>query len=199
MRPSVARLTPPELDTGGQDAAFRVELLRRYPSLRRFLPALLDVMAFEATSAGRAVLDALDALHAIEGRTGRVSAESVPLQLVGGQWKRLVLANAQLGGGELDRRAYSFCVLEALQRALDRRDVFVSRSGRYSDPRAKLLSGPAREAARLEICASLNHHPDPAHALDRLGAELDGAYRPDRRPPSSSPISTRLNAETSSS
>ena len=174
---AIGRLTPPELDTGGQDAAFRAELLRRYPSLRRFLPALLEVMAFDATGAGRPILDALQALRSIEGRPGRVSAASVPLQLVGGQWKRLVLANPQLADGELDRRAYSFCVLEALQRALDRRDVFVARSGRFTDPRAKLLSGAAWETARPEICASLNHHPDPAHALDRLGAELDGAYR----------------------
>lgn len=174
---AIGRLTPPELDSGGQDAAFRAELLRRYPSLRRFLPALLEVMPFEATGAGRPVLDALDALRAIEGRPGRVSAASVPLQLVGGQWKRLVLANPQLGDGELDRRAYSFCVLEALQRALGRRDVFVARSGRFTDPRAKLLSGPAWEAARPEICASLNHHPDPERALERLGAQLDGAYR----------------------
>ena len=174
---TVERLTPAELDSGGQDAAFRAEVLRRYPSLRRFLPALLDVVSFEATAAGRPVLDALDALRGIEGRPGRVSAASVPLELVGGQWKRLVLENPQLGEGELDRRAYSFCVLEALQRALDQRDVFVPRSGRYTDPRAKLLSGPAWEATRPEICASLNHHPDPKRALDRLAAELDGAYR----------------------
>jgi len=81
---AIGRLTPAELDSGGQDAAFRAELLRRYPSLRRFLPALLEIMPFEATGAGRPVLDALDALRAIQGRPGRVSAESVPLQLVGG-------------------------------------------------------------------------------------------------------------------
>src|SRR5450755_4033612 len=172
-----SRLPPPELDSGGQDAAFRAELLRRYPSLRRFMPALLEVMPFEATGAGQPILDALDALRGIEGRPGRVTAASVPLKLVSGQWKRLVLANPQLADGELDRRAYSFCVIEALQRALDRRDVFVPRSGRYTDPRAKLLSGPAWEAARPEICASLNHNPDPEHALDLLSARLEGAYR----------------------
>ena len=144
---AIGRLTPPELGSGGQDAAFRAERLRRYPSLRRFLPALLEVVPFDATRAGRPVLDALDALRSIEGRPGRVTAASVPLELVGGPWKRLVLANPQLGDGELDRRAYSFCVLEALQRALDRRDVFVARSGRFTDPRAKLLSGPARAPA----------------------------------------------------
>jgi hypothetical protein len=93
----------------------------------------------------------LDALRGIEGRPGRVSADAVPLELVGGQWRRLVLASPQLGDGELDRRAYSFCVLEALQRALDRHDVFVARSGRYSDPRAKLLmSGTSNPGERRQ-------------------------------------------------
>lgn len=32
----------------GQDAAFRGELLRRYPSLRRFVPALLETISFDA-------------------------------------------------------------------------------------------------------------------------------------------------------
>jgi hypothetical protein len=32
-------------DRDGQDAAFRGELLRRYPSLRRFLPALLETVS----------------------------------------------------------------------------------------------------------------------------------------------------------
>jgi hypothetical protein len=88
-----------------------------------------------------------------------------------------VLDNPQLGEGELDRRDYSFCVLEALQAALDRRDAFVARSGRFTDPRAHLLSGPAWTAARPEICAGLSLEPDSQQALDRLGAQLDGAYR----------------------
>ena len=41
----------------------------------------------------------------------------------------------------------------------------------------KLLSGPAWTAARPEICAGLNLEPDPRQALERLGAQLDSAYR----------------------
>jgi hypothetical protein len=161
----------------GQDAAFRGELLRRYQSLRRFLPTMLETIAFDAAPAGRPVLDALASLRALEGRPGRVSASSVSLEVVTGRWRALVLANPQLGEGEVDRRAYSFCVLEALVAALDRRDVFVTRSGRFTDPRAKLLSGPAWTAARPEICAGLNLAPDPQRALDRLASQLDCAYR----------------------
>jgi TnpA family transposase len=161
----------------GQDAAFRGELLRRYPSLRRFLPALLETVSFDAAPAGRPVLEALESLRALEGRPGRVSAGSVSLKVVTGRWRTLVLANPQLGEGEVDRRAYSFCVLEALVAALNRRDVFVTRSGRFTDPRARLLSGSAWTAARPEICAGLNLDPDPRQALERLGGQLDTAYR----------------------
>jgi TnpA family transposase len=161
----------------GQDAVFRGELLRRYLSLRRFFPAMLETISFDAAPAGRPVLDALESLRALEGRPGRVSARSVSLEVVTGRWQALVLDNPELGADEIDRRAYSFCVLEALVAALDRRDVFVARSGRFTDPRAKLLSGPAWTTARPEICTGLNLDPDPQQALERLGGQLDSAYR----------------------
>ena len=56
----------PDTDDG-QDAAFRGELLRRYQSLRRFLPALLETISFDAAPAGRPVLEALESLRALEG------------------------------------------------------------------------------------------------------------------------------------
>ena len=174
--------SPPQPDPqDGQDAAFRGELLRRYQSLRRFLPILLDAVSFDAAPAGQAVLEALASLRALEGRAGRVSASTVSLEVVTGRWRRLVLANPQLGENEVDRRAYSFCVLEALQAALNRRDVFVTRSGRFTDPRAKLLSGPAWTAARPEICAGLSLDPEPQRALEQLGASWTA---PTGRPPS---------------
>jgi hypothetical protein len=66
---------------------------------------------------------------------------------------------------------------EALVAALDRRDVFVTRSGRFTDPRARLLSGSAWTAARPETCAGLNLDPDPRQAFKRLGVQLESAYR----------------------
>ena len=174
---TVHRLAAQPDPQDGQDAAFREELLRRYQSLRRFMPILLDAVSFEAAPGGQAVLEAIESLRALEGRAGRVSAATVSLKVVSGRWRRLVLANPQLGENEVDRRAYAFCVLEALQAALNRRDVFVSRSGRFTDPRAKLLQGPAWTAARPEICAGLSLDPAPQRALEQLSAQLDSAYR----------------------
>jgi TnpA family transposase len=174
---TVQRLVSQPDPQDGQDAAFREELLRRYQSLRRFMPVLLDTVVFEAAPGGQAVLAAMASLRALEGRAGRVSAATVSLKVVNGRWRRLVLANPQLGENEVDRRAYTFCVLEALQAALNRRDVFVARSGRFTDPRAKLLQGPAWTAARPEICAGLSLDPAPQRALEQLSAQLDSAYR----------------------
>jgi hypothetical protein len=129
-------------DSDGQEAAFRGELLRRYQSLRRFLPTMLEPIAFDAPPAGRPVLEALESLRALEGRPGRVNASSVSLKVVTGRWSALALANPQLAAGELDRRAYSFCVLEALVAALDRREVFVTRSGRFTDPAPSYSAAP---------------------------------------------------------
>jgi hypothetical protein len=128
-------------------------------------------------SRSKPVLEALGSLRALEGRPRRVSVTMVSLKIVNGRWRRLVLSNPQLGEDEVDRRGYSFCVLEALQGALRRRDVFVPRAGRFTDPRAKLLDGPAWTAARPEICVGLNLDPAPQRALEKLAAQLDSAYR----------------------
>jgi TnpA family transposase len=60
---------------------------------------------------------------------------------------------------------------------LRRRDIFVRGSGRWSDPRAKLLRGAAWETMRVAVCRSLNHELTPAAAITRLTQQLDSAYR----------------------
>jgi len=118
------------------------------------------------------VLTALDALRDLEGRR-RGHAEEVPLELATGVWQRLVTAPA----GQLDRRAYTFCVLERLRDALRRRDVFAPASSRWADPRARLLTGQAWETARGEVCRSLGHDASGDRELAELADELDTAYR----------------------
>jgi len=70
-----------------------------------------------------------------------------------------------------------FCVLHQLYAALRRRDVFVSPSWRYGDPRAGLLSGSDWEATRPIICRTLGLTLDPEAVLDALANELDQTYR----------------------
>lgn len=147
------------------------DLVKRYSMVRRFLPKLFASLGLDATPAGLPVLEAWRALSGLEGRK-RVQIEEVPLEVVAGSWKRLV----SRGDGLLDRPAYTLCVLEALCGALRKREVYAPGGRRWSDPRARLLSGPAWEAKRASVCRGLGLTPDPAPTLAALGTELDEAY-----------------------
>ncbi|WTO41893.1 hypothetical protein OG492_47470 [Streptomyces chartreusis] len=63
-------------------------------------------------------------------------------KLVPPAWSKAVYANPDLPQGVMDRDAYVVCVLEQLHPALNTRDVFVSSSHQWSDPRVCLLDGP---------------------------------------------------------
>lgn len=146
-------------------------MMRRWKHVRIFLPRLLHTINFEGTEAGQPILEALRFLHTVEGRR-KFDASAVPLACVSKGWLRLVV-NAK---GEVDRHAYTFCVLEGLRHALRRRDLFVSPSQRWSDPRAKLLQGDAWVSARPTVCRTLDLHPTPQSELAALRRQLDEAY-----------------------
>ena len=162
---TVGALTRPRGET-------RLEsLLSRYSYVQQFLPALLSTVGFEAGHSGQAVLAALRALRSLE-RQRQIQATDVPLTLVRGGWEKLIGKT-----GLLNRPAYTLCVLEQLQSALKRRDVYVSTSPRFNDPRLRLLSGAAWQTIKGEVCRSLNLSADPQVELARLAAQLDAGYR----------------------
>lgn len=146
-------------------------MMRRWKHIRLFLPRLLHTINFEGTEAGQPILKALHFLRSIEGYR-KFDISAVPLACVGKSWLRLVLNPQE----QLDRRAYTFCVLEGLRHALRRRDLFVSPSLRWGDPRAKLLQGDDWIAARPIVCRTLDLQPTPQQELSALGLQLDEAY-----------------------
>lgn len=161
---TVGALTRPRGET-------RLEsLLSRYSYVQQFLPALLSTVDFEAGQSGQAVLAALKALQSLERRR-QVKTTDVPLALVKGGWEKRIDHS-----GLLSRPAYTLCVLEHLQLALKRRDVYVPRSPKFSDPRLRLLSGETWSAIKGEVCRSLNLDPDPQVELARLSAQLEAGY-----------------------
>ena len=88
-------------------------------------------------------------------------------------WRRYVYG----ANDAVDHRAYTFCVLDQLREALRRRDVFVTPSWRYADPRRNLLAGAEWEAARPIMCRTLGYSPRPEPILAALSDELDQTYR----------------------
>jgi hypothetical protein len=77
----------------------------------------------------------------------------------------------------IDRRAYTLCTLEALRHAIRRRDVFVAAALRWGDPRRLLLDKPTWRRNAAQVLRSLDLTGGSHRLLDRLGSELDTAYR----------------------
>jgi hypothetical protein len=88
-----------------------------------------------------------------------------------------VYASTELPAGAVDRDAYVVCVLEALHRALGRREVYARPSHRWADPRALLPGGQRWEAVREDVLAGLSlTDPAPAHLARQL-ITLDAAWK----------------------
>ena len=177
------KLSGPELEAAVATVTSVVEssegdrhaaLLARYGTIRRFLPLLLQDVAFGGTEAGTAVLDALAFLRRHDVERPRPSWDDAPTVVVAGSWLRIL----QPDDAHVDHRAYTLCAVERLREALRRRDVFVPGSRRWGDPRRQLLSGAEWEAARDDVCRSLRRSPYARVELDALADKLDAASRP---------------------
>ena len=153
------------------DDVYLRELDAHYRSIRIFLPTLLQHIRFGASPAGEPVRAGFDWLRSHE--MSIKPEPRAPWDVITKPWKRHVVRE----DGSVDPRVYTFCVLDGLRKALRRRDVFVSPSWRYADPRAGLLTGTEWEATRPIICRSLGLSADPAPTLAALTAELDQTYR----------------------
>ena len=139
--------------------------------MRRFVPLLLDTLEFQCTDAGAEVLEAVEALKRIEHKH-QLHPGDIATGIVSRAWRRLVEPQP----GQISRRAYTFCALEALRDALHRRDVFVGRSDRWGDPRSVLLSDRAWTVSRAETLTSLRLPDSPDAFVSMLSDELDAAY-----------------------
>lgn len=153
------------------DNVYYRELDARYRTVRAFLPTLLQHIQFGASPAGVSVAVGFDWLRTHE--TQPKSESPAPQDVITRPWQRYALHE----DGSVNPRAYTFCVLDELRKALRRRDVFVSPSWRYADPRAGLIAGSEWEVTRPIICRSLGLPAAAAPALAALTAELDQTYR----------------------
>jgi len=154
------------------DNNFHDEMVEQYGRVRRFLPHLLNDIAFQASPAGVRVLDALNYLAAL-GTSRKHSLDNPPLGIVTNPWKRLVFGK----DGRITKRGYTLCLLDRLQDALRRRDVYVPDSDRWGDPRAKLLHGDAWQASRIQVCRALGHPIQPYEAIANLAERLNATYK----------------------
>lgn len=171
----VSTLTRPPDDT-------YYELLRNhYSQFRRFLPTFWHTLTFEGADSEKPLLEAITFLKKLDNSpTPDLSVEErqkeidkAPLDVVTRQWKSLVVE----ASGHTNLTYYTFCALLQLRDALRRRTIFVSRSERWGDLRAKLLSDEAWEKMRKRVCRSLGHETVAKEALQQLEKQMDETYQ----------------------
>ena len=127
------------------------ELRTSYRRVCRFLPTLLKTVVFRASPAGEPLIEAIDYLKTLDGDKKKATAKP-PLDIVDATWRGYVVCD-----GKVDLQAYTFCFLDRLRKGLRRRDVFVTTSVRYADPRIGLLvcwrarPGKGRDRSYAEV------------------------------------------------
>ena len=164
----VAELASPDGDTTPE------ALSGSYNSVRRFLRGFLISVKFGGTPSARPLLEALAFLKRMdEPGGGKPKWTDAPREVVTKPWSRHVFP----ARGEVDHQTYTLCVLERLQGALRRREVFVEHSERYGDPRSELLQGQAWLEVRDDVCRALGRTLYVRRELDLLRTEVDRIYR----------------------
>jgi TnpA family transposase len=153
-----------------QDDQYFKELRAQHRRLR-FLPSLLRTISFGAAPAGRFVLDAIEYLRTVVDEKPRPGA--APMAFVPEAWKRQVRTE----NDAIDMTGYRLCLLDRMRGAIRRRDLFVSPSFRFGDPRKGLLDGAAWDAARPAVCRTLGVSSNAIEEIERLSRRLDEAFR----------------------
>jgi hypothetical protein len=184
LHAAVAEVTgtvpPPDAD---DDEGWRQEMATHFPTVSGLVKTLTSPIEFEANTEGQPALTAMRALPvALDYRSHHHSVTLLPRRLIDtsvvhGVWKRLVFGHPARTDGLVDRNAYVFCVLEEFHRRLRRREIYAPASGRWRDPNAALLAGPAWEAVRESVLTDLGLPEDPEELLAAHSQRLDQTYR----------------------
>ncbi len=157
--------------TQASDGRHYEDLLKRYRTVRQFLPSFLETIPLETLQGSSPLLNAVAAWSKLEGRR-RVLADEVPLEGIPPAWRRLTLRK----DGTIDRRAYTLYLTEQIRERFRRRDLFVRGSRRWGDPRNLLLDDEAWASNRARVSRSLGHDPSPEATIASLRRELHEAY-----------------------
>ncbi|NNM97469.1 MAG: Tn3 family transposase, partial [Candidatus Dormibacteraeota bacterium] len=159
------------------EEATRSELTTRIVTVSGFLKTLTEVIDFAANAEAGGVLAAMRSLPGLLRARRRLTVIDIDEAVVHGSWKRLVFGAPPAPDGTIDRASYVFCVLTQFHRHLKRGDIYAEASGRWRDPRARLLDGQAWTNAKTTVLTALSLPEDPGDLLDRHAGTLDQAYR----------------------
>jgi len=139
--------------------------------LRRFWPQLLATVHFDSTVPKDRLLDAITHLRRVEA--GEAELADAPTGWIPASLRPLAL-DAE---GKADRRGFALVVADQLRLSLGRRVMFVPAADRWGDPRKLLIQPAAWKRIGSAATRALQLPTEPPSWLERLGADLDSAWR----------------------
>ena len=131
--------------TRGPDDLYFDEIIALHRRVQRFLPDLTRTVPFGAAPTAKPILDAI----AYVAERGGSITQTAPVAFAPKAWRKRMMKNEKLDG-----RVWTICLVDCLRQALRKRDMFVTRSMPYANPRIGMLDGPAWEADGLSMSQS---------------------------------------------
>jgi hypothetical protein len=111
-----------------EDFDFLHRIVDGYSQIRRYAPAFLEALHFNAAPATREIAEAIEALKTLYVENARKVPSDAPVGFVRKRWQDLVFTD-----GGLDRRFYELCAVAELKNALRSGDVWVQGSRQFRD------------------------------------------------------------------
>ena len=150
-----------------------------YAGVRRWAPAFLAALEFQAIPAAEPLMQAIGVLRTANVSGTRTLPETVPTAFVKQRWARHVFPSGR-AGADIDRRYYELCVLAELRDRLRAGDVWVTGSRRYRSFEEHLITPEAMRHIQGQGSLPLAIDVDVEHflaerrdCLDRRLAEID--------------------------
>ena len=106
-----------------------------------------------------------------------VTLQEAPRSVISATWRPLVVDHDH----QIQRDAYTICVLQELMRQLRQRDVYLTPSDQWHDPRQYLIDETRWKRIKPQICRLLDRYSDPEPELENLVRLLDDAYEQTNR------------------
>jgi TnpA family transposase len=139
-------------------------LAENYPTIRRYAPALLEVLQLRAAPAGQAVLEAVEQIRALNASSLKELPSGAPTAFIKKRWEKLIRADQGL-----DRRNYELCALCELKNALRSGDIWVRGSRQFKDFEDYFIPAPVFGELKKTGMIPLSVTPDAeAYLKERI-------------------------------
>ncbi len=99
-----------------------------YSTLRRYVPAFLEVLKIQSTPSSKDILAGVEILRRLNVENTRKLPDDTPTSFVKKRWKEVVFK-----GKDIDRRYYELCLLSELKNVLRSGDAWVEGSRQFKD------------------------------------------------------------------